>query len=352
MLFNIYMKKHATAAEGITYSTQGLANGCYPNCWSLVSMRQVFGFMRKNAQYYDFLRTVPTRFAIMPRCIRLDAGQRRAADDMKRTGQSKHEQLLPSYVGMYSAVTRGGLPLVTVDRHDFQRRLDGYKVLCLANEACMSDEQVEAVRRFVRSGGGLVATNQTSLYDENGLKRKDFALADIFGVHSRVIKKTQTSEIIRLENPHTVVDDVVQNRFGSGRVVYIPGQLDAEQCQVLCSQTERLFQDAVSWAAGGELPVRIKASAPIATTLFDQKDRRILHLVNLNGDSKYQNDKIEPVENVNVELLLPEGRRLNQLHRLWDEGKVDFKNAGRRISLKLDRIGTYEVVVAELEPIK
>ncbi len=397
VLFNIYLRKHATEAEGITYSVQGLANGCFPNCWSLVSMRRMFGFMREHAAYYDFLRTAPTRFMMMPRSIRLDTSQRLAAANAKQIIRPKRELFLTSYVGMYSAVIRGGLPIVLTNRYDFHRRLDGFKVLSLANEACMSDEQASAVRQFVESGGGLIATHQTSLYDENGRQRKDFALADLFGAHYRKTLNPEKTANLRFDKPHPVTDGlgqgsgivnddvfvsveldaekdsaakindrqvlawfedggvkskkpaVIVNRFGRGRIVYFPGRPDARQCQELSGQTERLFRNAVNWAAAGDVPVRIKSPGPVATTLFDQPDRRILHLVNLNGDSKHKCDIIEPLENVGVELILPAGRRLKRLHRLWDKGKIDYKTAGRRITFRLDRIGPYEAVVAELD---
>jgi hypothetical protein len=41
---------------------------------------------------------------------------------------------------------------------------------------------VEAVRGFVSKGGSLIATDETSLYDDFGDPRPDFALADVFGV--------------------------------------------------------------------------------------------------------------------------------------------------------------------------
>jgi hypothetical protein len=46
----------------------------------------------------------------------------------------------------------------------------------------LSDKQAVAIRRFVEGGGGLIATGQTSLYNEWGDPRPDYALADLFGV--------------------------------------------------------------------------------------------------------------------------------------------------------------------------
>ncbi len=61
--------------------------------------------------------------------------------------------------------------------------LAGYKVLVLPNTAVISEAAADAIRRFVRNGGGLVASVDTSLFDEYGDPRKDFLLADVFGVH-------------------------------------------------------------------------------------------------------------------------------------------------------------------------
>jgi hypothetical protein len=56
-------------------------------------------------------------------------------------------------------------------------------VLVLPNLAAMSDAQCAAVRGFVGAGGGLLATGETSLYDEEGRRRADFALSDVLGAH-------------------------------------------------------------------------------------------------------------------------------------------------------------------------
>ncbi len=55
-------------------------------------------------------------------------------------------------------------------------------MLLLANAAALSDAQAEAVRHYVHAGGGLVMTGETSLFDELGRPRHDFALADLIGV--------------------------------------------------------------------------------------------------------------------------------------------------------------------------
>ena len=57
-----------------------------------------------------------------------------------------------------------------------------YPVVLLPGVSCLSDAQCECLRQYVRNGGTLLAALDTSLYDEWGNRRPDFALADLFGV--------------------------------------------------------------------------------------------------------------------------------------------------------------------------
>ena len=60
--------------------------------------------------------------------------------------------------------------------------LEPYAMIVLANTGCMSDGQVAAVRHYVEAGGTLIATAESSLFDESGNPRNDFALGDVLGV--------------------------------------------------------------------------------------------------------------------------------------------------------------------------
>lgn len=60
--------------------------------------------------------------------------------------------------------------------------LSRYSTVVLAEQTALSDDEIEALRTFVRDGGNLIAAGNASLFDENGHRRPDFALADVFGV--------------------------------------------------------------------------------------------------------------------------------------------------------------------------
>ena len=406
VLFNIYLHAHGTEAEARLHTFQGLANGCYPNFWNLLEMKPAFRFMRENAECFDFARTAPVKYIAFPRGVHEDVAQA-ALSKAGDAAKGPTDRFLGPYVGLYSALVRRGLPVVTLHRGDFHKRLDGFKVLCLANEACMSAEKVEAVRQFVQAGGGLIATHETSLYDEKGKRRDDFGLADVFGAHYVEMLPAAAREV-RIDIGHEVTQElpnvesrnrpgvwrddgarlqeasgpswihnepcvlvrldgsdslatfhgteagakaapaIVIHRYGAGRVVYLPGRFEAVQMDRPSYHTQQLLANAVQYVGRHTLPVEVRAAAPVEATLFDQPERRILHLVNLNGDSLYRFDKIEPIQNVAIRLQIPAGRHVARLRRLWDRADVPFQVDGDHVLCVLKQLGDYEALVAEL----
>jgi len=88
------------------------------------------------------------------------------------------------YRGMMQALVRARIPYIPVHADYIERDSPELAVLALPNLGAMSDAQCDAVRRFTSRGGSVIATGATSLYDEWGDARPDFALADLFGAHA------------------------------------------------------------------------------------------------------------------------------------------------------------------------
>jgi len=98
-------------------------------------------------------------------------------------GRDNAEELVDQpWRGFVQALVRARIPYVPVHLDHIAREAATLAVLVLPNLGAMSDQQVASVRRFVEGGGSLIATGETSLYDEWGDPRADFALADLFGV--------------------------------------------------------------------------------------------------------------------------------------------------------------------------
>jgi hypothetical protein len=93
------------------------------------------------------------------------------------------DRFLAHQFGVFRCAMEEHLPLTLINDWDIgDESLSRQKMLVLANAAALSNAQVAAIRRFVQGGGGLVATAESSLFDELGRPRDDFALKDLFGV--------------------------------------------------------------------------------------------------------------------------------------------------------------------------
>lgn len=63
-------------------------------------------------------------------------------------------------------------------------RIEDLAVIVLSDVGYLTPAQIDVLRCFVRKGGGLVATHQTSLIGEDSKALSNFALADVFGVEA------------------------------------------------------------------------------------------------------------------------------------------------------------------------
>jgi hypothetical protein len=99
-------------------------------------------------------------------------------------GRDESELLVGSpWRGVTQALVRARIPYLPVHADLIDRDGADFSTLILPNLGSMSGEQIAAVGRFVARGGGLLATGESSLFDEWGEPRSDFALADMFGAH-------------------------------------------------------------------------------------------------------------------------------------------------------------------------
>ena len=98
---------------------------------------------------------------------RAAAGARRprllAADrvDRRRPDRGPHQGLVPGARRSAHPVRDGARPAA-------RRSASAFKTLILPNVVALSDAQCRQLERFVARGGSVVATHETSLYDERG----------------------------------------------------------------------------------------------------------------------------------------------------------------------------------------
>ena len=85
--------------------------------------------------------------------------------------------------GWALALVRARIPYLPIHVDDIDPKASELSVLILPNIGGLSDAQATSLRRFVQRGGALIATGRSSLYDQWGQPRPDFALADVLGCH-------------------------------------------------------------------------------------------------------------------------------------------------------------------------
>src|SRR5262249_32390412 len=124
---------------------------------------------------------------------------------------------LPKYfshtLGAFRALFEAHLPLRILSEYDLEdAKLQGIRVLVLPDVRVLSERSSEVVRRFVKAGGGLVATCDTGLYDQALKRSPNFSLADVF--HADYLKtremttRDESVVSIWLSAPdHPIVDD-------------------------------------------------------------------------------------------------------------------------------------------------
>lgn len=232
--------------------------------------------------------------------------------------------------------------------------LSKYRVLFLADQESLSDAQLRQIESFVRQGGGLVATGHSSLYTERRERRPDFGLKGCFGVSAPAWEGSQ-------DEPD-VPGGPVQNRFGQGKVTYIPAIQPTTMKAAHVGPGRKLhywnlaanndqLRSAVLGTLNGAPSVRLtNISSPYVTAeLLQQRtaNRLVLHLLN------YDHVRTAEMQDIAVEISMPSGKHAKTMHSL----SPDMPGAGRPLQWKGDRtvsfrvpsLKIYTVVVIELE---
>ncbi|MCK5757702.1 MAG: beta-galactosidase trimerization domain-containing protein [Clostridiales bacterium] len=64
----------------------------------------------------------------------------------------------------------------------YDRRIFNYDLLIFPTYACVSEEEADIIREFVKGGGNIISTFDTGMYDSLGVKRESGILDDVFGI--------------------------------------------------------------------------------------------------------------------------------------------------------------------------
>jgi hypothetical protein len=306
--------------------------------------------------------------------------------------------LMPQYMdGLYYGLLEGRFLFDFVHEDRLApERLRKYSALLLPNTALLSDEQCAQIRAYVAAGGSLLATFETSLYDERGRRRPDFGLADVFGIHKTgdLIGTTGNAYLARIERRHEILDGfantawipgaenripvapvadpvltvvpgfvayppelsypvrphtdepaVVVRTAGRSRLVYFPGDIERTMWRSGHTDLARLLRNSIRWVAGGPAPVTIEGDGVIETFAWETEPGFAVHILNYTNPAMHRGwiREFYPIGPQKVGMTLPVGRRITRVELLRAETSVPFRATGGEVEFTIPRVLDYEI---------
>ena len=106
------------------------------------------------------------------------------SDETRRYYRGIHRDYYAyEFKGWCQALQTEGIDFDVVLSEDLEHgKMDKYRLLVVPNAGCMSEIQSRRLAQFVNDGGKLIVSHETSLFDENGNIRRNFALSDCLGI--------------------------------------------------------------------------------------------------------------------------------------------------------------------------
>jgi hypothetical protein len=312
-------------------------------------------------------------------------------------------------LGFYQALIEARIPFEMVhDRLLDRDHVSQFRTLILPNVAALSIEQCNQIREFVERGGSLVATYETSLYDEWGVKRKDFGLASIFGASYAGInegpmlnsylaleKDPETAQyhplLAGLEDAGRIINGIHRlhvrplndrdhpplqviptyadlpmeecfpppekthdagvfvRQHGQGRVVYFPWDIDRTFWDVLGLDHATLLRNAVVWATNEDSPLIVEGKGILDISVWEQKSSMTVHLVNLTNPMMMKGPlrEVIPLSSQQVHVRIPAGRRVTRARLLVAGNDVKYREDRNVITIDVPTINVHEVVALD-----
>jgi Hypothetical glycosyl hydrolase 6/Beta-galactosidase trimerisation domain len=324
-------------------------------------------------------------------------------------GEQARAKVEDASLGFYQALVEARIPFEMV--HDGlldPAHINQYKTLILPNIAALSIAQCEQLRAFVKRGGSLIATYETSLYDEWGERRNDFGLADLFGasldgglegpmqnsylnldkdpatgqfhpllrgledaprivngVNRVKVKSTGDAghspltlvpsypdlpmEEVYARVPRTDIPGVYARETGGGRVVYFPFDIDRTFWEVLDVDHAKLLRNAVSWASNEPQPVEVTGRGVLDVSVWTQKNSMTVHLVNLTNPMMMKGPirEIIPAPAQKIRVRTPAGKRMLHASLLVAGGRAVGRQTGDWMEVTIPSIGVHEVIAID-----
>jgi len=356
--------------------------------------KEMNAFHRKHERYYARTRSVAP-VALMRSATTIDYYQRETEQTDFTTGeQAAVEDVLgnaaKSFSGFYEMLLRSHILFDVIDEEALlEPQMAKYDTLVLPNCACLSEQSIATIAEFVASGGRLLASFDTSLYDPLVRRKGDFGLGQVFGVEFQGDSYSfGNASYISIKESHPITGglsqplipapsyglkvrcttgrplaafhapmhrqylplteettpSVVVNSYGQGHAVYLAGNIGEHYYEYGLPTHILVVGNAIRWLSPPLLEI---ANAPqtLEVVLREQEDesRYVIHLVNFCGEMRRPFQRIMPCRDVGITLRTD--RDINTVQALAAEQDLPFRLEDNTVRFTVPYVQTYEVVV-------
>lgn len=299
--------------------------------------------------------------------------------------------------GIYETLLRGrfAFDFVHEDRLE-PERLRKYRALLLPNIAMLSDRQCRQIRDYVQAGGSIMASFETSLYDENLQQRADFGLADLLGIskagnavgtngnayYGRIERQhpilagfADTNWLPGAQNhiplkpvqepvltvvpgfvqyppelayppvSHTDVPAVVLRETGSSRIAYFAGDIERTYWLTGHGDLLRLMHNTIRWITHDESVVHVEGEGFLEMFAWETAPGYAVHLLNYTNPNAHHGwlQTTHPLGPQAVSMALPSGVKVKAVELLRAERSVPFHLEGETLRFTVPGVEDYEV---------
>ena len=354
-------------------------------------------FVKKNPDVYVGTKSIARIALLWPsRSANLYRGSSVPLTDFTKEMKSEGiGDISAEFNGFYEALSRRHFPFDVIDEEQLgiesSELKAKYNLIILPNAACLSKEDIGGIERFVEVGGNILATFETSLYDEYGERLPDFQLNRVLGVHfgeqvfgpmswDYIAAKNSNSPVldgitrkylpaptygIKLETsgaeeilsfcerlagcydgiPALSSDPcLLTNTYGKGRAFYLAGTYGETLYKFRFQEYYQLVRNV-----GNLLSQRLidleDAPSSIEVALRKKDNKLFIHLVNFTSEMKRPIERIMPVHNVKAHLKI--GTDFKKIKALWLDKELSAEKDADGITFVIPRINEYEVIVME-----
>jgi len=276
-----------------------------------------------------------------------------------------------------------------------------FKVIYLADNVYITEQQIQNIRRFVMDGGGLIACYSTSLFNKPGDRNSTFAMEDLLRVRSvqlpaaletyqamiggpndlyllarndaggrltqwrdRLVPVwyyepvevleggTVIMDMITGDDRRPVMPGVVLSQLGKGKVLYSASSLESLYGSNGNPELGNLISDFITLVSPVPFPYIIKAPSTLITNLTSSGNNFVFHLTNWTGNKFEKNHMIEDyiaeAHNVSIKFTIPSGRKIESVKSITGS-EFTMNNSGTNIlEILLPHVGAYEGIIITL----